>query len=447
MKKINPQDLSVGLISLGCPKNTVDSEAMLGKLGEAGFLIDWDVDNSDVVIINTCGFIEPAKQEAISEIKSLIKRKRQGFIKKVVVCGCLSQRMGEKLKDQIKGIDAIVGLADRDKIVEIVKGCFTKPIAGVYLSESGKFVSDDSVRLLTTSPFWAYLRISEGCNRKCTFCTIPYIRGEFRSKPMEMILEEANSLVQSGVKELSIIAQDSNYYGKDLGISNGLSKLLKELEKIEGLEWIRVMYLYPSTINDELIETIAKSSKILNYIDMPIQHINDEILNSMKRTDSRENTISLIKRIREAMPDAVIRSTLIVGFPGETQKQFDELLEFVKWAKFDALGCFPYYAEEGTEAAVMTDQVDHETKEDRVREIMLAQQEIVFAKNEKMIGEELTVLLDGMDQDGNVIGRYYGQAPHIDSICYVEGENLCEGDFIRVKVKDYSDYDLVVEKL
>lgn len=438
---------TVAMVALGCPKNIVDSETMLGKLGQAGFIITPNADNADIVIVNTCGFIAPAKEEAIEEIKYVLQRKKQGDVQKVIVAGCLAERLGAKLNKEVRGIDAIVGLPKRDQIVEIVNNCLASPKSGKYLGGDKGFVSDDRDRLQITPPHWAYLRISEGCNRRCSFCTIPNIRGPFRSKPMESILHEANDLVANGCRELDIIAQDSNYYGKDLSIKDGLSDLLKELEKIENLDWIRVMYLYPATVSDRLIETIANSKKVLNYVDIPIQHINNDILKAMKRSDTRENTINLIEKLRSAMPDVVLRTTAIVGFPGETQEQFDELLDFVKWAKFDAFGCFPYFAEAATPAAELPDQLPDDVKHERVEQIMLAQQEIVFEKNKQLIGKEFDVLVDGADEHGNLIGRYYGQAPHIDSVCYIENSDASSGEFIKAKVTDFEEYDLVVDQI
>lgn len=444
----NQQNVSVGFVALGCPKNIVDSEKMLAGLGQADFILSSDPDNADVVVINTCGFIKPAKDEAIAAIKHAVSQKKKGRVRKVIVAGCLSQRMGKKLLNEVKGIDAIAGLEHRDKIAQIIKTILTqKNPSRVYLDQLSAESHDDRGRLLITPGHWAYLRISEGCDRKCSFCTIPAIRGPFRSKPLELVLAEAKELVENGAVELSIIAQDSNFYGKDLKIQHGLSKLIKKLEQINRLKWIRLMYLYPATITDRLIETIAASEKVLNYIDMPIQHINDEILRNMCRIDRKERTIELIEKLRSVMPDVVLRTTVIVGFPGETESQFDELLDFIRWAKFDALGCFTFYPELETAAAELPGQIPQAVKDQRAEKLMLTQQQIAFALGKNRIGQELTCLVDEVDENGVCYGRFYGQAPHIDSICIIRDCHERTGSFLETKVTDTKDYDLVTRAL
>ena len=444
-RKEQSGETTVGMIALGCPKNIVDSEKMLAKIGAAGFVLSGDIENSDVVVVNTCGFIEPAKREAIDAIKEVVALKKIGSVGKVIVAGCLAQRMGTELRKQVHGIDAVVGLGSRDAIADVIQNVINSKSQAAYFQDND-LISDDKERLLITPGHWAYLRISEGCDRKCAFCTIPEIRGRFRSKPQQMIVEEASELVANGAVELSIIAQDSNYYGRDLGEKNGLVKLVKELEKIDGLDWIRLMYLYPAGIDDELIETIASSEKVLNYIDMPIQHINDDILKSMRRSDRKENTTKLIEKFRAAMSDVVLRTTIITGFPGETEEDFDELMEFIEWAKFDALGCFPFYPEAGTVAAELDGQMPYRIKQDRADRLMAAQQKIAFEKNQQRIGKTITCLIDDKDEEGNALGRYYGQAPDIDSVCLVQKCNAQIGEFANVKVTDVQDYDLIVEE-
>lgn len=443
MKRKQQDIVTVGFVALGCPKNIVDSERMLAEIGSAGFAITGDVDNADVVVINTCGFIAPAKEEALDAISQAIEQKEKGNVRKVIVAGCLSQRLGDEL-GVMKGIDAVVGLTERDKIAAIIRKVLKKSRRQggmeVYVGDVGSHVADDRGRFLITPAHWAYLRISEGCDRRCSFCTIPSIRGRFRSKPEDMILAEAQELVANGAVELSIIAQDSNYYGRDLGKKNALCELLKNLEKIDGLDWIRLMYLYPAGVDDELIETIAQSERIVNYVDMPVQHINNDILKAMRRSDRKETTMELIEKLRTAMPDIVLRTTVIAGFPGETDAQFDELVEFLKWAKFDALGCFPFYAEEGTAAAELPNQLPEEIRHERADTIMQVQQEIAFEKIDALKGKELTCLID---EPG--IGRYYGQAPHIDSICQIKECKAKAGEFVKVKVTGSSDYDLICE--
>jgi len=446
--KAKQQDIvTVGFVALGCPKNIVDSERMLAEIGEAGFAITGDVDNADVVVINTCGFIAPAKEEALDAISQAIEQKEKGNVRKVIVAGCLSQRMGKEL-GVMKGIDAVVGLAERDNIAKIIRKTLKKSRRQggmeICIGDVNSHVADDRGRFLITPAHWAYLRISEGCDRRCSFCTIPAIRGRFRSKGEDMILDEAKELVTNGAVELSIIAQDSNYYGRDLGKKNALCGLLKKLEKIDGLDWIRLMYLYPAGVNDELIETIAQSERIVNYVDMPIQHINNDILKAMRRSDCKETTMELIEKLRTAMPDIVLRTTVIAGFPGETNEQFEELVEFLKWARFDALGCFPFYAEEGTAAAELPDQIPEEIRHERADTIMQVQQEIAFEKIDALAGKELTCLVDEITDEG-AIGRYYGQAPHIDSICHIKECKAQTGEFVKVKVIGTSDYDLLCE--
>jgi ribosomal protein S12 methylthiotransferase len=440
---------TVGFVALGCPKNMVDSEKMLANIGCAGFIISADIDNADVVIINTCGFIAPAKEEAVEAITEAIKQKQKGNVKKVIVTGCLSQRMGKSLADQVKGIDAIVGLGAREQIGPIITETLSvheDQDSQFYLPEAEK-VSDDRGRLLINPRHWAYLRISEGCSRNCSFCTIPAIRGKFRSKPQELVLSEARELVGNGAVELNIIAQDSASYGKDLGVKYGLINLIKQFEKIENLKWIRLMYLYPSSIDERLIEVIADSEKVVNYIDMPIQHINDDILKNMHRNDTKEAIIKLIENLRGKIPDVVLRTTLITGFPGETEQQFSELLEFVQWAKFDALGCFPFYAEDGTKAPKMAPQVSEQIKLKRLEQVMLAQQQIAFAENKARRGKQLRCLIDSIDNKHTGVGRFFGQAPHIDSVCYIENCSAEPGRFVETKVIDSRDYDLVVEQI
>lgn len=441
--------ITVGFVALGCPKNIVDSERMLAEIGGAGFAITGDVDNADVVVINTCGFIAPAKEESLDVIDQAIEQKERGNVRKVIVAGCLSQRMGDEL-GIMKGIDAVVGLAERDNIAKIIRKTLKKSRRQgmeVYVGDVGSQVADDRGRFLITPAHWAYLRISEGCDRRCSFCTIPAIRGRFRSKPEDMIIAEAQELVANGGVELSIIAQDSNYYGRDIGKKNALCGLLKKLEKIDGLDWIRLMYLYPAGVDAELIETIAQSEKVVNYVDMPIQHINNDILKAMRRSDRKETTMELIEKLRAAMGDIVLRTTVIAGFPGETDEQFAELVEFIKWARFDALGCFPFFAEESTPAAELPDQIPETIRHQRSDTIMRVQQEIAFEKINALVGKQLICLIDDAAEDGEAVGRYYGQAPHIDSICHIKGCKGQPGEFVNVRVLERADYDIVVEQI
>jgi ribosomal protein S12 methylthiotransferase len=445
-------ELTVGFIALGCPKNIVDSERMLAEIAKAGFLITTEpgpsnVWRADVVVVNTCGFIAPAKAEALEAIKHAIECKRNGTVRKVIVAGCLSQRLGTELFSEANGIDAIVGLGQRDAIADIIKKTIVSTEQAIFLGQPQYEINSDRVRLLITPRHWAYLRISEGCDHRCSFCTVPAIRGPFRSKSQELILEEAEELVSAGAVELNIIGQDTTSYGRDLKIKNGLNELVKELEKIAGLSWIRLMYLYPQGVTDQLIETVAESKKIVHYFDIPIQHINDKILKDMRRPDTKERTCRLIEKLRANMPDAVLRTTLIVGFPGETDQRFNELLEFVKSVKFDALGAFKYYPESGTAAAEMPGQVPDKIKRQRLKDLMLTQQKIAFAKNKNRIGSELTCLVDSVKAKGAARGRFYGQAPDIDSVCLVKSCTASPGQFINTRVIGTKGYDLVVEQI
>lgn len=443
--KHNP--ISVGFVALGCPKNIVDSEAMLARIGQSGFVITPNPDKADAVVINTCGFIAPAKEEALDAIRQAVKQKKKRRIRKIIVAGCLSQRMGQALADEIPDIDAVVGLDQRDRIADIITDCLNDvPAAPPQTRFETAAVHDDRGRLLITPQHWAYLRISEGCDRRCSFCTIPAIRGRFRSKPMDIVLDEARELVNFGAVELNIIAQDSNYYGRDLKLENGLIRLIGQLEKIPSLQWIRLMYLYPAGIDESLIQAVAESKKVVHYIDMPVQHINNDILKSMRRADTRAHTLRLIEDLRTAMPDVVLRTTLIVGYPGETDARFAELLDFVKWAQFDALGCFPFFPELDTPAAKLPNQLPNAVKNERVDELMSLQQEVVFDKMDVQVGRQRTVLVDEQ-LDDHAIGRYYGQAPHIDSVCRIRNCTAHTGRFITVEITGRDGYDFLAEQL
>lgn len=449
VKRHKKQSVTVGFVALGCPKNIVDSEVMLAQVGQSGFILSQEPDNADVVVINTCGFIAPAKEEALDAIRQAVKQKKKGNVQKIIVTGCLSERMGADLAGEVEGIDAIVGLGQRDELAQIIQNCLGEKkssTSAILTDPTDLTIHDDRGRLLITPNHWAYLRISEGCNRKCSFCTIPAIRGKFRSKPKDMILGEAAELVDNGAVELSIIAQDSNFYGRDMNIQNGLIDLLSELEKLDPLKWIRLMYLYPAGVDDALIEKIAKCEKVVPYIDMPIQHINNDILKSMRRADTKEHTTELVNKLRKAMPDVALRTTIIAGYPGETEEQFAELLDFVKWAQFDALGCFPFYPEPGTVAADLPNQLPDDIKHERIDRIMKTQQELVFAKMDAQIGNELTVLVDEVYENES-IGRYYGQAPHIDSVCIIENTRTTPGDYIQSKITGRNDYDFIVSPI
>jgi ribosomal protein S12 methylthiotransferase len=447
MAKKQRKIVTVGFVALGCPKNIVDSEKMLAKIAQSGLVITAEPENSDVVVINTCGFIEPAKVEALQAIRHAVDCKARGTVKKVIVTGCLSQRLGRQLLDQVPGIDAVIGLGQRDNIARIIKKTLFCKERLAYLEHWPKKCSNDSGRLLITGRRWAYLRISEGCNHRCSFCTIPAIRGRFRSKSRHRILAEAAELARSGVAELNIIAQDTTYYGRDLKMKNALAELITELEKIAGVTWIRLMYLWPAGIDDQLIGTIASSKKVVHYLDIPIQHVNNKVLRAMRRPDTKDRLHRLIEKLRRAIPDIVLRTTLMVGFPGETDRQFAELLDFIKWAAFDALGCFQFYPESGTGAARMPGQIAQAVKQHRLEKLMLTQQEIAFAKNRNRIGNKLTCLVDSVGDKGTGRGRFYGQAPKVDSICIIDNCSATAGQFINAEVTGTENYDLIVRQI
>jgi ribosomal protein S12 methylthiotransferase len=444
---MNTKKITVGFISLGCPKNMVDSERMLAQVAQAGFCITQDPDSAAVVVINTCGFIAPAKAEALDAINHALKRKQKGHIRKIIVAGCLAQRMGKSLLSETAGIDAVLGLESRDNIVKIIQSTFTsdKPISAV--TAPLKIPYDDRTRLRITPPHWAYLRISEGCNKKCSFCTIPAIRGKARSKPRQLILTEAKELVASGAVELNIIAQDITAYGRDLNIQNALPKLLTDLAKIPRLRWIRLLYLYPTGITERLIETVGACDKILPYFDVPLQHINPQILKAMRRPHSKDKICRLIETLRTKIPGCVLRTTFIVGFPGETDAHFNELLAFLKWARFDNLGCFPFYPEQGTPAANLPYQIPDNVKKLRIEKLMLAQQKIVFDKNKSRIGDTLTCLIDSINKNSTAKARFFGQAPDIDPICIIRNCHASPGSFINAKVTSFKNYDLLCKKI
>jgi ribosomal protein S12 methylthiotransferase len=470
MAKRKRQTITIGFIALGCPKNVVDSERMLAEIVEAGFLIAADPSEADVVIVNTCGFIEPAKAESLEAVQQAVQSKRAGTVQKVIVAGCLSQRLGKDLLKEAGGIDAVVTLEERDRIVPIIRQTLADHTARVYGGTPSVTVMDDRNRLRIGPSHSAYLRISEGCNHECSFCTIPAIRGPFRSKPMELILAEARELVRSGAVELSLIGQDTTRYGQDLKLTGGLVKLLGELQNIRDLKWIRLLYAYPMGITDELIEAIVKNEKVVHYLDIPIQHVNDVILKAMRRPDRNEGLRRLVERLRAAMPDVVIRTTLIVGFPGETDAQFAELLGFLRDMRLGAVGAFTFFPEAGTVAASLPDQVPDAVKQSRLDELMGTQQGIAFAANEGRIGSELTCLVDSIADDGTAVARFYGQAPEIDSVCVVDSEigdqgsgirgrrmvagqlppephPLSPGQFVRGRVVGTEGYDLRVERI
>lgn len=436
---------TVGMISLGCPKNQVDAELMLAKLDEAGFRISNEISGCDVVIVNTCGFIEDAKREAIENILEMAEYKEAGEIKSIVVTGCLAERYKEEIMAEMPEVDVVVGIGNNADIVQLVN----KAIAGekTIAFSARENLPLEGQRLLTTPDYWAYLKVADGCSNCCTYCAIPEIRGEFRSRTMESVLAEAEDLAASGIKELILIAQDTTRYGEDIYGELKLAELLRKLCKIEGIEWIRLLYCYPDRITDELIDVIASEEKICNYIDLPLQHVNGEVLKAMNRHGDRESLTKLIAKLRAKMPDLCLRTTFITGFPGETPEQFEELAEFVKEIKFDRLGCFAYSPEEGTPASTFDNQVDDDEKVHRGELIMDSQYGIVIGNNHKLVGKTLRVIVDEYDPENYCyLGRSYKDAPEIDGrILFTSERELIPGTFVDVLITDLDEYDLIGE--
>lgn len=438
--------IKVGMISLGCPKNQVDGELMLEKLNKAGFIISPTVEDSDVVIINTCGFIEDAKKEAIESILEVAEYKQAGIISAIVVTGCLAQRYQDEIIKEIPEVDAVIGIgADKD----IVKVC-QKAYIGVQTSfyPSRKYLELEGERMLSTPPHWAYLKLSDGCDNKCSYCAIPLIRGSYFERDIESIVSEAKALAERGVKELILIAQDTTKYGQKIYGDYKLAELLRELVRIDGIEWIRLYYCYPDRVTDELIDVIADEEKICSYIDIPLQHCNGEILKSMNRSGDYQSLKFLLNKMRERIPDLSLRTTFMVGFPGETEEQFEELCDFVKEIGFDKMGCFTYSPEEDTPAFDFDNQIDEAVKQRRAEVLMDIQYTITENSNKSKLGKVFRVIVDGTDENNNYIGRAYFDSPEIDSgIIFTSDIELNTGDFTDVKITDYDGYDLIGERV
>lgn len=431
-------------VSLGCPKNLVDSEKMLGTLALDGYSLVSDPDGADFVIVNTCGFIESSRQESKAVIREMLDLKREGRTKGVIVAGCLPERLGSGLLEELPEIDHIVGVFGRDEINRVADHLIGGAREQRELFRPAPIQAlDDRARLRITPQHFAYLKISEGCDRTCTFCSIPKMRGRHVTKPIGMVIEEARELAQDGVRELIVVAQDTTYYGMDLYGEVRLAELLDELEQVEGIDWIRLMYLYPIHFTDELIGRIADSSKIIPYLDLPLQHVNDKVLKRMQRRVNRARTESLIEKLRASIPNLVLRTTFIVGFPGETDAQFEELKEFVDFAEFQRMGVFTYSVEPGTPAVKLDGHLPEEVKEARREELMSTQQEIAFRFGDSLVGYELDVLIDAQAADGDAVGRIYADAPEIDGVVYVSGAEASVGDFVPVEIMQRDGYDLV----
>ena len=433
-------------ISLGCDKNLVDSEVMLGELSKKGYTFTEDETEADVIVVNTCCFINDAKEESVNTILEMAEYKNSGSCKAFIVTGCLAERYRQEIIDEIPEVDAVLGTTSFDHICEAVE----EALGGHHLTKFDdlqKLVKTENHRILTTGGHYAHLKIAEGCDKHCTYCIIPKIRGTFRSVPMEQLVEEAKVLVSQGVKELILVAQETTLYGVDLYGEKSLHKLLKELCKIPGLYWIRIQYCYPEEIYEELIQTIATEPKICHYLDLPIQHCNDAILKKMGRRTNKQQLIDKIEQLRAAIPDIALRTTLIAGFPGETPEAHEEMMQFVNDMEFDRLGCFAYSAEEDTPAAGFSDQVVQELKEEWRDEIMELQSEVCADLAEDMIGTELYVMVEGKVADEPAyIGRTYKDAPGVDGYIFIQtGEALMSGDFVKVRVTGAIDYDLIGE--
>lgn len=447
--------MKIGVVSLGCPKNLVDSETMLGLIHEENYEITNDPSEAEIIIVNTCGFIESAKEESINTILQMAEYKKSGSCKYIIVTGCLSQRYAEELFSELPEADAIAGVEVYDEIGSIIKRVMngerfimlerSKPDV-IYTSKE-TFLP----RILTTPSYTAYLKIAEGCDNCCSYCAIPKIRGPYRSKPMEQVLKEAKALADNGVKELIVVAQDTTRYGEDLpGGKLLLADLLKELNKIESLKWIRVMYCYPNNFTDELIETFASLDKVCKYVDLPLQHASNRLLASMNRYDTREEVETLLAKLRKRIPGIVIRTTFIVGFPGETDADFEELKEFVEQQRFENAGVFAYSQEEGTVAGAMPNQIPDEIKHERYHELMALQAQISEEIHKDTEGQTLEVLVEGIEEDGSGLhyGRSYREAPDIDGLVFIENPgDIKPGCFVKVNILQGFTYESVGERI
>ncbi len=438
--------MKILFISLGCDKNLVDSEVMLKLLEEKGYQFTDDETEADVIVINTCCFIGDAKEESVNTILEMAEYRKSGSCKALIVTGCLAQRYQKEILDEIEEVDAVLGTASYDAIAETVE----KALGGQkeqHFESIDRLVPDQGGRVLTTGGHYAYLKIAEGCDKRCTYCIIPKLRGHFRSVPEEQLLAEAQRLADQGVKELILVAQETTVYGVDLYGEKRLPQLLTKLARVPGIRWIRVQYCYPEEITEELIQVIKNEPKVCHYLDLPIQHASDRILKRMGRRTTQADLRRIIGRLREEIPDICLRTTLISGFPGETEDDHEELMRFVDDCEFDRLGVFPYSAEEDTPAASMPDQIPEEVKEERRAELMELQQEIAFEKAEEMAGRELTVMIEGKVADENAyVGRTYKDAPGVDGYLFLNtDETLMSGDFARVRVTGALEYDLIGE--
>jgi len=441
------QKEKVSMVSLGCPKNLVDAEVMLGYLGKEGYEITTDEHEADIIIVNTCSFIKEAKQESIDTILDLADRKHDASCKLLVVTGCLPQRYQEELSKELPEVDIFVGTGDYPKIAEIIAG--KKGIEGQvrYIGDPDYLYDAEMPRMQSSPRYYSYLKIAEGCSNCCSYCVIPSLRGKFRSRPLNLVMEEARRLVGGGVKELNLIAQDITVYGSDLPGGVNLETLLKELVQIAGLRWTRLLYSYPDGITDGLIQLIKSEEKICKYLDIPLQHISDPVLTRMNRRSSETQIRTLITKLRTEIPDIALRTSLIVGFPGETEEDFKKLCHFVEEVQFDRLGVFCYSKEEGTPAAAMPDQVSERVKRERYKKLMQLQARLSFKRNRRLMDTIEEVIVEGVSEESDLLlkGRCSRQAPDIDGMVYITSGQANVGDIVKLKITDSSDYDLIGE--
>lgn len=439
--------MNILFISLGCDKNLVDSEIMLGLIREKNYTITDDETEADIVVINTCCFINDAKEESINTILEMAELKKNGTVKALIVTGCLAQRYKEEIQQEIEEVDAVLGTTSYEYIVEAIEQVLSGSLNENIFKDINYLPNIKTKRINTTGGYYSYLKIAEGCDKHCTYCIIPKIRGNYRSVPMNKLIEEAKGLVKNGVVELILVAQETTLYGMDFAGKKMLPELLKELCNITGLQWIRILYCYPEEITDELIEVIKSEDKICNYLDIPIQHGADSVLKRMGRRTNKQELMNIIEKLRSAVPDITLRTTLITGFPGETEEDHKELVDFVQQMRFERLGVFTYSPEEDTPAAIMEDQIAEEIKETRKDEIMSIQQTIAFAKAEQNLFKTMKVLIEGKLQDENIfIGRTYKDAPNVDGLIFVHASHeLMSGEFVNVQVTDAKGYDLIGE--
>lgn len=440
--------MKILFISLGCDKNLVDTEMMLGQLSQEGFTFTDDEYEAEVIVVNTCCFINDAKEESINTILEMAELKKQGTLKALVVTGCLAQRYKEEIQTEIPEVDCILGTTAIDRITEAVKEVLDGQAVGLkHIDDINRQPVYGKKRIMTTGGHYAYMKIAEGCDKHCTYCIIPKIRGNFRSVPMEALIKEAKELVEQGVKEIILVAQETTLYGQDLYGRKALPELLDKLNEIRGLHWIRILYCYPEEVTDELIDAIKRNDKVCHYLDIPIQHGSDAVLKRMGRRTNEQQLRDIVDKLRTEIPDICLRTTLISGFPGETEEDHEAVMHFVDDLEFDRLGVFTYSPEEDTPAAMMSDQIEEEVKEDRRAEIMELQQEIAYDKADAMIGQKLMVMIEGKVADENAyVGRSYKDAPNVDGYVFVNtGKNLMTGDFVPVVITGSYEYDLIGE--